>query len=273
MNNHRTAGDSHHTSGPPGGLEVIDLGRLSYAAAFDRQRSLHEAVRDGGRPAVLLVEHEPVITVSRRKTAPGNLIASQAQLEQMGIAVEPTNRGGDITYHGPGQLVAYPIIRLADYGLNVGRYVRMLEQVIVRSIASFGVQSVCDRSATGVWVDPANWALGSGESEAGGACPAGAKTVDESGSGDVTGPQPVAKIAAIGVRVSRGVTMHGLALNVTTDLSHFSAIVPCGLVGRPVTSLAALMGEAVPAMGAVKEVVAGALAACLEEAGQAGEVA
>lgn len=195
-------------------FEVIDLGRLPYAAAFDRQRAEHERVvlaRERGEPVVgtlLLVEHDPpVITISRRPEARANLLATAELLARHGVEIAETDRGGDITYHGPGQLVAYPILDLNTLGLNLHAYMRLLEQAVIDACAAMSIHTMRDPGATGVWT-------------------AG------------TDRAPRAKIAALGVRVRRWVAMHGLALNVTTNLDHFNLIVPCGLVGRPVTSLA-----------------------------------
>src|SRR5262249_23731675 len=160
------------------------------------------------------VEHDPpVITVTPR--AGVNLLASPEALAAAGIEVEETDRGGDITYHGPGQLVVYPILDLNLLKLRLHEYMRMLAAAVIDTCAAFGVRARRDVCATGVWV------------------PRG----DADASNGTCGSLTDAKICAMGVRVRRWVTMHGLALNVTTDLSHFSHIVPCGLVGRPVTSL------------------------------------
>lgn len=210
-------------------LEVRDLGRVAYEPALELQRRVQQDViarraesgGDGGGMTLLLVEHDPpVITVSRRPGAGANLIATEAQLRRAGVEVAQTDRGGDITYHGPGQLVAYPIIDLNRLGLRINGYMRFLEEVVIDTLKSFGVQGRRDESATGVWV-----ADGRGAS---------------------------AKICALGVRVSRWVSMHGLALNVDPDLGHFGLIVPCGLVGRGVTSMAKLLGSGCPAMEEVK---------------------
>jgi lipoyl(octanoyl) transferase len=142
-------------------------------------------------------------------------------LRSRGVDVVPSDRGGDVTFHGPGQLVAYPIIRLIDHQLSVGGYVRALEGAVIQCLSDFGMAARKDDCAVGVWVDDGTGAL--------------------------------AKICAIGVRVRRGVTLHGLALNVTTDLSFFDLIIPCGLVGRPVTSLRKLRGDQAPAMQRVKQ--------------------
>lgn len=205
-----------------------DLGRLGYTAAFEKQRAVHERVLAGDAPpTILFVEHDPVITVSQRRTALQHVLASQHQLRMLGIDVQPTDRGGDVTYHGPGQLVAYPILRLADVRFNVGRYIRFLEEVIMATVAAFGVQAHQVPGCTGVWVN----------------------TQGPNGS-------TAAKLAAIGVRVKRNVTLHGLALNVTTNLSHFDTIVPCGLANRNVASLASLLGEACPTFAAVRQMMA-----------------
>ncbi len=197
-------------------LSVRDLGRLAYGAALAVQHEVHRAVVEGtAPPTLLLVEHDPVITVSQRKGASQHLLASPQRLAQLGIAVAETDRGGDITYHGPGQLVAYPILRLAPLNLNVGRYMRLLEQVVIDTVAAFGVEGRREEGATGVWVNDA-------------------------------------KLCAFGVRVRRNVTLHGLALNVTTDLAHFQTIIPCGLAGRGVTSLRELLDERCPTMETVK---------------------
>jgi lipoyl(octanoyl) transferase len=148
-------------------------------------------------------------------------LASTAQLDRLGVEVAPTDRGGDITYHGPGQLVAYPILDLNLLGLRLHEYMRTLEEAVIGVCAGFGVDAIRDTSATGVWIP------------------------DERGA-------PSRKIGAMGVRVKRWVSMHGLALNVSTDLTHFDLIVPCGLPGRPVTSLARELGDGAPSMAQVK---------------------
>lgn len=200
----------------PALIDVRDLGTVGYRDAYALQESLVEAQvarRDSPAPpavgTLLLLEHPPVITVSRRAGAERNILASPDTLAREGIALEPTDRGGDITYHGPGQLVAYPILDLNALNLGLHEYVRLLEESIIRTCADLGLPTLRDPAATGVWTrDPEH------------------PTV------------PYAKIAAIGVRVRRWISMHGLALNVSTDLRHFQYIIPCGLVNRPVTSLA-----------------------------------
>lgn len=216
-------------------LDVIDLGRMEYRAAMERQRSLHERVSAGeAGPSVLLVEHDPVITISRRRGAKDHLLANTETLAELGITVEETDRGGDITYHGPGQIVAYPIVRLQDFGLNLGRYMRLLEAAVIAAVADYGVQGHTQPGATGVWVS----------------------------RGRLSEPEGGAKLCAMGVRIRRQTTMHGLALNVTTDLQHFATIDPCGLGGRPVTSLERLLENletTVPSIAGVKCAVAARL--------------
>ncbi len=206
-------------------LVVRDLGHMSYAETLGIQRDLQRQVIEGRPTAVtcgylLLVEHDPpVITVSRRAGARQHLVASDTQLTQAGVEVVETDRGGDITYHGPGQLVVYPILDLNMLGLRLLGYMRFLERVVTDALAVWGIEGRRDETATGVWVD---------------------------GS----------KICAMGVRLSRWVSMHGLALNVTTNLSHFDLIVPCGLTGRTVTSMQREIGDACPPIAEVKDVVA-----------------
>ncbi|MEM9263883.1 MAG: lipoyl(octanoyl) transferase LipB [Pseudomonadota bacterium] len=201
--------------------------RLAYAPALDRQRLWNEQIQQGERSeTVVFVEHDPVITISRRPEARNHLVASEEALVNAGITVVETDRGGDITYHGPGQLVAYPMVRLKPMGLGVAEYMRFLETVVIETLAAFAVTGQRVEGKTGVWVE---------------AQQAGAKPEAR-----------FAKLCAMGVRVRRGVTMHGLALNVSPDLSHFQTIVPCGLPD-PVTSLQAVFDEAVPSMASVEQ--------------------
>ncbi len=186
--------------------EWRDLGRVGYAEAFAMQRELVERRKRGEIPdQLLIVEHPHTITLGRNGHL-DNLLAHEDVLARAGVAFHHTDRGGDITYHGPGQIVGYPILDLREWKRDVSAYVRAIEQVVIDALADFGIAGERVPPMTGVWV-------------------AGAK------------------IAAIGVHISRWVTSHGFALNVTTDLSYFQYIVPCGLV-RPVTSMAALGVEA-----------------------------
>ena len=205
---------------------IRDLGTLDYNAAWDIQRQVHEQVLAGGPEHILFVEHTPVITFGRRPDAGRNLLASQGQLERMGVQVVQSDRGGDITFHGIGQIVAYPIVRLADHRLSVGCYVRRLQEATIAALADFGITGSLDPAAVGVWVNDA-------------------------------------KVCAVGVRIRRGVSMHGLALNVTTDLRYFELIVPCGLRQRRVTSMQKLLADRCPPMQRAKDVLAGRLAEAL----------
>lgn len=214
-------------------MQFHDLGLLAYTDAWKIQESAHEQVLAGGPEQVLLVEHPPVITYGRRPGVEKNLIASRDQLAGLSVELIQSDRGGDITFHGPGQLVVYPIIRLADHGLSVSGYVHLLEKIIVASLAEFGLPASTEPAAVGVWAH-----------------------------GPTTcGPS---KVCAIGVRIRRGVTLHGLALNVTTDLRYFELIVPCGLQDRPVTSLQQQLGANAPTMDLVKSVVVDQLRGALE---------
>lgn len=252
-----------------GPLRVTDLGRLAYTEALVLQHRVNRQVAEGVEPPVLLlVEHDPVITISRRKSAPEHLLASASQLRGLGIDVQPTDRGGDITYHGPGQLVAYPVLCLRPLGLNLGGYMRMLERVVIETLAVFGLEGRREAGHTGVWVDmsrkcQALTAVGSAQSRAE---RGGPPKVDR---GRAASDDRPAKICALGVRIRRNVTMHGLALNVDPDLSHFNTIVPCGLNGRAVTSLRQLLPAAAPGMGQVKWHLARAMQSAVEAAAAA----
>ncbi|MBX2852104.1 MAG: lipoyl(octanoyl) transferase LipB [Phycisphaeraceae bacterium] len=218
---------------PP--IQVQDQGLVPYEQALTLQRKLNQAVIDGNAdPTILLVEHPPVITLTRR--AAPNLLADDATLAKLGVATAETDRGGDITYHGPGQLVAYPILKLADFGLNLSSYMRLLERAVIDTVATWGITGHAEYGATGVWV--------------------GLNCL----AGDAQRPVPnhvavpSAKICAMGVRIRKNTTMHGLALNVVPDMSHFDLIVPCGLDGRPVTSMKQLLGDQCPTMAQVKDI-------------------
>jgi len=179
-----------------------ELGRTDYGTALELQRQLVAERQQGLIPdQLLLLEHPHVITLGRNGKA-GNVLASDEVLSRAGVGFYPTDRGGDVTYHGPGQLVGYPIVDLREWQRDVGAYVRGVEQAIIDTLADYGISAGRIPKLTGVWV------------------------------GD-------SKIAAIGVHISRWVTSHGFALNVSTDLSFFQYIVPCGLT-KPVTSMAAL---------------------------------
>lgn len=194
-------------------LITNDLGRIAYREAWAMQRELFDRLVAESKQGVeseeeylLFAEHEPVYTLGLHGHAE-NMLASEAQLAAQGVECVRIERGGDITYHGPGQLVVYPILRLKQHGLGVKSYIDLLEEAVIRTIAEYGVKGERVEGATGVWFD--------------------------------AGTARERKICAIGVKCSRFVTMHGLALNVTTDLSRFSAINPCGFTDKGVTSLSA----------------------------------
>jgi lipoyl(octanoyl) transferase len=196
-------------------LEVRRLGRVSYADALALQQRLVEERKAGSVPDVLLLlEHPHVITLGvKTSSSQSNIVAPADVLEARGVAVHNAGRGGDVTYHGPGQLVGYPILDLKPDRCDVHAYVRDLEAVMIGVCADFGVAAGRIHRLSGTWVETQH------------------------------GPQ---KIGAIGVRISRWVTSHGFAFNVTTDLEFFRLIVPCGIAQHGVTSLEALLGRALP---------------------------
>jgi lipoyl(octanoyl) transferase len=202
-------------------VHLLQLGRVAYAEALEIQRQVVDARKRGTiGDTLLLVEHPPVLTLGRNASR-ANVLLSDEMLARRGVEVHEVNRGGDVTYHGPGQLVGYPIVDLrgelpGKRGPHLGPvdFVRLLEEVLIRACADFGVMAKRIPKCTGVWTF-----AGGGDSEG------GAKSI------------PERKIAAIGVHVSQGVTSHGFALNVTTDLRDFEWIVPCGIRDKGVTSL------------------------------------
>jgi lipoyl(octanoyl) transferase len=196
---------------------VVRCGTVPYEEARAAQRWLREARHEEELPDVLLLlEHPPVFTRGRRST-PEELPMSREWYEMQGIAVRDTERGGRVTYHGPGQLVAYPIVSLRPYGDDVLEHVRRLERVAVAALADRGVEAGAIEGLTGVW------------------------TMGER-PGSAAGARESRKIGSIGVHVSRGVTSHGLAINVNNDLQPFEWIVPCGIEGCLVTSLGRELG-------------------------------
>ncbi len=212
-----------------GRIDVRRLGRVEYRAGLELQAALVEDRRAGrAGDTLLLLEHPPVITLGvRTRQGPKHIIASDEELARQGVTVHETGRGGDVTYHGPGQLVGYPIFDLKPGRCDVHKYVRDLEGVLIVALREFGIEGTRVKGLSGVWV---------GE------------------------PGRERKIAAIGVRISRWITSHGFALNVATDLRHFQLIVPCGITDRTVTSLEAELGREVP-MGDVEAAVVRGFAA------------
>jgi lipoyl(octanoyl) transferase len=191
---------------------IVDLGLTPYGAAWDLQRRIVTARKAGAVPDVLLFcEHPHVITLGRNGKL-DHLRASDHLLRQMNVEFVPTDRGGDITYHGPGQLVGYPILNLSEIRRDLVWYVRQLEEAMIRATAEFGIAARREPGKTGVWVDT----------------PCGEE-----------------KLAAIGVHVSRWVTSHGFAYNVATDLRYFDLIVPCGIMDKRATSLEKLLSRPV----------------------------
>jgi lipoyl(octanoyl) transferase len=200
-----------------GELQVRRLGVVPYAEALALQRALVEERRAERVPdLLLLLQHPPVITLGvKGDGGRSNVVADQLRLSSLGIGISETGRGGDVTYHGPGQIVGYPILDLRPDRCDVHRYVRDLEEVMIRVCADYGVTAGRIQGLTGAWI------------------------------GDD-------KIGAIGVRVSRWITSHGFAFNVNTDLRHFDLIVPCGIANRGVTSLQRAAGRSLP-MGEVED--------------------
>ena len=192
-------------------LHVQRLGLVPYAEALELQKRLVEQRKAGDIPdQLLLLEHPPVITLGvKTRNDRSHVLETERGLADRGIELFATGRGGDVTYHGPGQLVGYPIIDLKPDRCDVHRYVRDLEEALIRTAAAFGITAGRTPGLTGTWV------------------------------GDD-------KLAAIGVRIARWVTSHGFALNVSTNLSHFGLIVPCGIADKGVTSLEKLTGRPIP---------------------------
>ena len=204
-------------------INVYSLGLLDYQQAFKLQDVLLQKRINGDIPdTLLLLEHPPTLTMGKSDDV-RNLRVPESHLKAQGIATYSTDRGGSITWHGPGQLVGYPIIDLADRNKDLHRYIRDLEETIIQMLAGFGIRSGRDKINIGVWVGRE-------------------------------------KIAAIGVRIRKWVTKHGFAVNVNSDLTHFSLINPCGITGRGVTSMARVLGRDVP-MADVRTAVIDAMGA------------
>jgi lipoyl(octanoyl) transferase len=208
-------------------INVNDLGLIDYQQAWDYQEKLlQENVRiklDASRSTancqlstanyLLFCEHPPVYTLGKSGHIE-NLLISEQQLQEKAISFVPTNRGGDITFHGPGQIVGYPILDLEHFFTDLGRYLRSLEETVILTLADFGIPAGRSAGETGVWLEPEN-------------------------------PARARKICAMGVRCSRWVTMHGFALNVNTDLDYFNNIIPCGITDKKVASMHVELGRPV----------------------------
>ena len=206
-------------------VEVIDLGIQSYKPTWDLQEQQLQKIVDlkkSNRTAqvavptpnyLYLVEHPPVITLGK-SGLPKHLLLNEQELSDKGIDFFTTNRGGDITFHGPGQLVGYPILDLENFFTDIHKYLRLLEEAIILTLKEYGLSAERSEGETGVWLD--------------------------------VGTPFARKICAMGVKASRWVTMHGFALNVNTDLAYFDYIVPCGIQGKAVTSLAAELKKEIP---------------------------
>jgi lipoyl(octanoyl) transferase len=227
--------DPHPTAVSRRSLSWDFLGRVPYREAVERQHAVRDALKRGGEvDHLLLLEHPPVYTLGRNvgsKATAADILAAPEWLAERGIEVEECDRGGQVTYHGPGQLVGYPIVNLSPDRRDVRRYVRDLQEVLIRTLAEYGVAAEVreGQAFVGVWA----------------------------------GPDQKDKIASIGVHLSRWITTHGFALNVTTDLSHFAGIIPCGLRGIGMTSIERLTGRA-PALAEVAAVCAGHFAAVFD---------
>ena len=206
-------------------LKTTDWGTIPYPQAWEEQTTWFDALikakleGEAYTNRIILCEHPPVYTLGRSGKE-GNMLLRPEQLERMGATLFHIDRGGDITFHGPGQLVCYPIINLEEFSLGLKEYVHLLEEAVIRVCASYGITAGRVEKATGVWLE-----------------------------GDT---RRARKICAIGVRCSHYVSMHGLALNVNTDLRYFSYINPCGFVDKGVTSIQQELGHEIP-MQEVKE--------------------
>jgi lipoyl(octanoyl) transferase len=210
-------------------MELIlfkDLGKMNYPEAWDYQESLLQKnvgiktrVRSGEAGSeeagtlnyLLFVEHPPVYTIGK-SGHDENVLLNEAEMRERGIRFFRTNRGGDITFHGPEQIVGYPILDLEKFGTDIGKYLRNLEEVIIRTLGDYGIRGERSKGETGVWIEPGI-------------------------------PGRERKIAALGVRCSRWITMHGFAFNINTDLSYFEGIIPCGIRNKRVSSLALELGR------------------------------
>jgi len=191
----------------PNLCRAVWLGDVDYQKAYDLQLSLVEKVLSGQEPNTLLMLEHPHVYTKGRLSKDSDVLLTEEELAAKGIPVYETDRGGQVTYHGPGQLVVYPIVNLKDWGGPV-KYVRALEQVVIATLTEMGITANRESGNTGVWTSQG-------------------------------------KLSAIGVKISRGIAFHGFALNVNTDLAYYQNIIPCGIADRPVTSMASILGQPV----------------------------
>ena len=191
----------------PNLCRAVWLGNVDYQKAYDLQLSLVEKVLSGQEPNTLLMLEHPHVYTKGRLSKDSDVLLTEEELAAKGIPVYETDRGGQVTYHGPGQLGVYPIVNLKDWGGPV-KYVRALEQVVIATLTEMGITANRESGNTGVWTSQG-------------------------------------KLSAIGVKISRGIAFHGFALNVNTDLAYYQNIIPCGIADRPVTSMASILGQPV----------------------------
>ena len=232
-------------------LTVVDLGTLAYGAALELQRAAAHARITGAiaDDVLLLVEHPPVVTLGRG-TKPGHLVASEGQLMARGVELFEVERGGDITFHGPGQLVGYPIFDLKQHRQDLHWYLRQVEESIIRAMGTIGLPCFRNQGLTGVWTQ-------------------GVGTHDARPAPQAPGPMPhtrLRKLASIGVHARDWVTWHGFALNVTTDLSYFDLIVPCGISDVTMTTVQHELEDGFPGSDAVANAVTTAFGAVFDRA-------
>jgi len=224
-------------------LQVRRLGLVPYADGLELQRRLVEERKADRIPdTLLLLQHPHVLTIGVKKDGRSHILAPPDRLSSLGVEVFETGRGGDVTYHGPGQLVGYPILDLNPDRRDVHRYVRDLEEVMIRVCSDYGIEAERVKGFSGAWIP---------------------STRDGSAAAARSGQATPEKIGAIGVRISRWITSHGFAFNVTTNIDFFNLIVPCGIADKGVTSLAAKVGRA-PDMREVEDRFVRHLAAVFE---------
>lgn len=205
----------------------LDLGMVGYVPAFDLQETLLEARMAGAIPPLVLLQECPMTFTIGRSGSRENILASPAELEQRGITVIEVSRGGDVTYHGPGQIIASPLFYLGDLGINGNQYMHRMEDVLIATLSEYGIDSYSRADYPGVWVDGF-------------------------------------KIGAVGIAVKHGYTFHGISLNVTIDLAPFQLINPCGMPAMPVTSLERILGAGAPTMDDVKKTFRASLEAIFD---------